>query len=65
MPECDYCGNRCDRIVLKLYKVNPSVERPEGRRPDANLYTHRAHIGPCCVLKVNEINWRPRAKTRA
>lgn len=60
---CDVCGNATDHVVLKVYKASMiNSRRPDGRI-DANLYTHRANIGVCCVLKINSlIDWKPRRK---
>lgn len=55
MPRCSVCGNETERIVLKLYKA-PVARRARGR-VDANLYSHRADVGTCCMLKINEIDW--------
>ena len=56
MPTCDYCGKETERIVLRLYKAR----KREVGRTDAINYTHRANIGPCCVMRVNAIGWKPR-----
>jgi hypothetical protein len=55
---CDVCGKPTERVALKLFKAPTDDSGVKGH----NDYTSSCDVGPCCVLKINQISWHPRKK---
>lgn len=59
---CDICGNKTDRIVMKLF-MTPIKNGVKGQHVHS-AYTGHADVGECCGEKmVRQVKWQPR-KTR-